>query len=294
VTEPRPVMDVVIRPARPEDKTSIADYTQDTFSWGDYVLDRFDAWLTAPDSQLMVATRGVGPPLAMARVVQLSPREIWMHAARVHPDHRRQGLGLSLNRAGLEWGRERGAVVARLLIEDWNEAAQQQVAKAGYRQVATWFHADQILGGDPRPGGRRYVSSEPLRPAPAPEVEGAYASWSTSELAVAGHGLFPIGWTMRQMGVGDLAGAAGQRTLWEGPPGWVVVQHTGEGFVWVPWMMATPEEADIMVETLLAKLRADGVGEIGMLLPKVPWLVAAAEAAGFDVHANGVWETPIP
>ena len=46
---------MTIRPARPDDKSAIATFTTDTFEWGDYVADAFDAWMEDPDGQILIA-----------------------------------------------------------------------------------------------------------------------------------------------------------------------------------------------------------------------------------------------
>lgn len=284
--------EVTIRPAVPADKAEIESFATNTFQWGDYVLDSFDAWLEDENSTVVVACVG-GSVRAMARSVQLSPEELWMHAARVHPDFRRRGLGLRMNEAGMAWGKERGAVVARLMVEDWNEAAQAQVAKGGYRRVADWFYASRSVSGSrPSRSATGVRPPEPLRLAPVPEVEAAYMSWATSELARAGHGLGGVRWHMRLMRIEHLLEAAKARHLWEAPSGWLAIEPDAEG-AWVSWAMTTPGEADTLVEALMTKLRADGLPSVSVLLPRVPWLVAAFEASGFDVHPNGIWERPI-
>lgn len=283
-------MDVEIRPARPEDKAAIAAFTENTFAWGDYVDGSFDDWLVTADSAVLVAI-ATGRPVAMARVVQLSPDEIWLHAARVHPDHRRQGLGLALNHACLDWGRGRGAVVARLMVEDWNEAARLQVERGGYRRVADWFYARRAnLDPPASPTGPGLRPPEPLRIAPRPEAESAFMSWSTSELARAAHGLRGERWHFRQMTMDHLVEDAEQRRLWEAPSGWISIEHGPEGGAWVGWLMTTPGEAELLVEALLTKLRSDGAASVSVLLPRLPWLIAAFEASGFEVHPNGIWE----
>ncbi|MDH3499926.1 MAG: GNAT family N-acetyltransferase [Acidimicrobiia bacterium] len=283
-------MDIEIRPARPDDRAAIAAFTEDTFAWGDYVPDSFDDWLAAADSEVLVATTA-GTPVALARVVQLSPDEIWLHAARVQPSHRRQGLGLALNRACLQWGRDRGAVVARLMIEDWNEAARLQVERGGYRRIANWFHARrEVHDPPPSPTGPGLRPPEPLRIAPRPEAEGAFMSWSTSELARAAHGLRGERWHFRQMTIDHLIQDAERRHLWEAPSGWISIEHGPDGNAWVAWLMTTPGEAELLVAALLTKLRSDGAMSVSVLLPRLPWLIAAFEASGFDVHPNGIWE----
>lgn len=284
---------VVIRGAQPGDLDAVAAFTSGTFEWGDYVTDSFLEWLDNDQSSVLVAERD-GDVVAMCRVVLLAPREIWLHAARVHSEHRRQGIGRVLNEASLQWGRARGAVVARLMVEESNEAAQLQVEAAGYRRVAEWFHATKsVLDTARRRDGPGLREPEPLRPAPAQEVDGAYMSWSTSELARAAHGLIGERWHMRHMTVDDVYSAVRDRALWEAPSGWVMIQRDGEDSAWVPWLMTTAGEADTLVETLLTKLRGDGVATVSVLLPRTPWLVAAFEASRFSVHANAVWELAI-
>ena len=279
-----------VRPARASDKTSIAAFTADTFTWGDYVAQSFDTWLETPGSRTFVATIDEAP-VALSRVVSLSGDEIWLHGARVHPHHRRRGLGTALNAASLDWGRDRGAIVARLMVEDWNEAARSHVEQAGYRRVATWFFARRsVEGSRPSRDGPGIRPPEPLRSAPPQEVEGAYMSWSTSELARAAHGLVGQRWHMRRMTVHDLFADATARMLWEAPSGWISIDGSNADDVWVRWMMSTAGEADTLVAALMTKLRSDGVEMVGCLLPKVPWLVAAFESSGFEVHSNAVWE----
>src|SRR5690606_7803367 len=159
-------MAVSIRPAEARDAEVIAGFTQNTFSWGDYVADAFLDWLADEDAAVPVATDDHDRPIALARVRMLSDRESWLSAARVHPDHRRKGLGSALNDWCVEWSRQRGAAVARLEIETWNEPAQNQVRRLGYRHVATVVDAHREAGrAEIEPatnGGRRTPAEERL------------------------------------------------------------------------------------------------------------------------------------
>ena len=145
---------MTIRPARPDDKTVIAAFTTDTFSWGDYVADAFDSWMDDPNGQILIAANDADEAIGMARVSLLSSTEAWAQAARVHPDNRRQGIGGRLTEAGEIWAAGQGALVMRLITEDWNEPAQRQVEKSGYRMVAHWAMAEKS-------------SVVPFRPFPA-------------------------------------------------------------------------------------------------------------------------------
>jgi ribosomal protein S18 acetylase RimI-like enzyme len=282
-----------IRPAEPADLERIVEFTTGTFPWGDYVPAAFLNWLETPNSVVLVGL-AEGSPVGIVRAVMLSERELWLHAARVDPAHRRRGHGKALNVAGQEWGRRRGAQVARLMVEDWNTAPQHQVRELGFRQVARWFHASrQVPGSKRRPGGPGLREPEPLRIAPGPDAEGAYASWSTSVLARAGHGLIGVRWHMRSMRIEDLTSAAAGNRMWESPAGWITIEVDDGHGAWVSWLMTTASEADNLIETTLTKLRGDGIETVEVLLPRVPWLISTMESAGFDVHPNTVWEVPL-
>jgi len=236
--------------------------------------------------------------IAVSRVIALSPREVWLGAARVHPDHQRQGIGGVLNAASVSWGRARGAIVAGLLTENDNMAARGQVAKLGYREVAHWFYASRILDAngsvDPAADGMHPDESpQPLSIAPAVDIEPAYLSWSGSELAHAAHGLYPVHWAFRRMSIDDLIQAVHARHLYEAPSGWVVMIPDGAGSVRIPWLVTIADDGYSFLRALTARVVADRHTHIGLLLPAVPWLRAAAEQAGFTVVRNTVWNLEI-
>lgn len=278
-------MQVSVRPARPSDKAAIGAFTRDTFSWGDYVFDAFDDWMEADEGVVLVAADGNDVAVAVSRAVRMSDSEIWLHAARVHPDHRRQGIGQALSTASLEWGQGAGARVARLMVEGDNEIAQGQVAKAGYRKVASFFSASRRV---PQPAAR-LMPYEPLRPAPIHEVETAFSAWTTSDLARVGHMLYPRRWSMRAIQLDDLANAANTRGFWECPEGWVVLEFDDDG-AFIPWMSTIPTYAGDLVSSVMARLENDRVPAVWALLPHVRWLIDAFEANDFDISFNGVWE----
>ena len=74
-----------VRLARLQDQTAIAEFTRDTFEWGDYVAEAFPDWLKTPDAAVFVATDESEPAIAVSRVVQLSRHEVWLHGPRVQP-----------------------------------------------------------------------------------------------------------------------------------------------------------------------------------------------------------------
>jgi GNAT superfamily N-acetyltransferase len=280
-------MSLSIRRARADDRDAIAAFTVDTFSWGDYVADEFAGWLDEPGTAMHVATDDRDVPVALGRATMLSPTEVWFHAARVRPDRRGRGIAGDLALTLMDWARDTGAVVGRLLIEDWNEAAARHVAKIGFRPVAA-FTLGVLAVGDASPvpagnGGKRAPARLRARPAGSAEAEPAYSSWSVGPLGRASRGLFGVRWAFRRLSTSDLTEAAKHDTLWEIGAGWAVATR-GDSGLEVPWIETRPEDAGDLVRALIDLGSSVGVESIRVWLPTTDWLVREARREGFEIH----------
>lgn len=284
----------ILRSGRASDLEAVAAFTTGTFSWGDYVAESFLDWLGDEDTAVVVATDEDDVPIALARVRMLGPREGWISAARVHPDHRRKRIGSALNDWCVRWVADQGGAVARLQIETWNEAAHNQVLQLGYRPVASVVNAVRpVSTAKMTPvtnGGRRVPAEERLDRAPKAEAEGAYIAWSTSDLARAAHGLFPVErWTWRRMTPDDVH----QARAWFCPSGWVLAEDE-EGELTVRWMVCTPDDADLLVRATVDLAHERHSSAVHIVVPAVDWLQAALDANGFKTeHPTRIYEKPL-
>jgi GNAT superfamily N-acetyltransferase len=283
-----------IRPAVPADKTAIAAFTTETFTWGDYVVEAFDEWLDDDSGMLLIATDDANQAVAMARWTFVAPGEVWGQGARVHPDHRRRGISSALTEAGAVWAKERGGKVLRLLTEEWNEAARGQVSKSGFRLVSKWNLWIRSIG-DAAPkvagnGGRRVPSEERLMPARESEAGPAFLAWSGSPLVSATHGLISERWTWHHLRAGDLLSAAGRRALWACPAGWVIAEIDDDEArtFWVSWLMAARDDAYRLIRVTIDRAITDGSERIALMLPAVDWLDRAAKRAGLEDRYRGL------
>lgn len=286
--------DPILRPARQSDRVDIVEFTTDTFSWGDYVGDSFDGWLAADESLLGVVEVD-GRVAAIARAVLLSPSEAWLHAARVHPDHRRRGHASRLNDWLCGWAASQGAVVARLYIEDWNEAAQRQVSENRYRMVSQWVSARRRLGTEPDPttnGGRRVRGEEQLTAATPAEVDPAWAVWSGSDMTRSGRGLHPFGWLFRRLTRDDIERAVRDRELLHGPSGWVMARDDN-GTMVVPFVAAADDDLYRIVRAAVDRADRHEFGAMHVLVPDTPDVADALERAGFGLDRGQVWARPL-
>ncbi len=286
-------MAAAIRPAEARDLEAITSFTTATFDWGDYVADNFLEWLDEPDTRVAVALEDGDRPVAVARVRMLGPREGWLSAARVHPDHRRRGLGSALNDWCVDWVRQRGGVVARLQIETWNEPAHNQVERLGYRPVASVVNAFRSVPDESieptTNGGRRVPAGESLDRSPRAETDGAYIAWSTSELARASHSLFPVEpWAWRRMTPDDTRSAP----AWYCAFGWILAEEDESELV-VRWLVSTPDDAENLVRATVDLAVERGLEDVHLVVPAVGWLQAALDNNGFESGPSRIYEKPL-
>jgi ribosomal protein S18 acetylase RimI-like enzyme len=292
------VKGITIRPGRIEDAERVRSFTEDTFAWGDYVGREFPTWLDRPDELAIVAADDEGSAVAVARVGLLSEAEAWLSGARVHPDHRRQGIGSVMNDFGVEWSRERGAKVIRLATEETNTAARAQVEKLGYRAIARFALAVRAIESRTTPGsgpgsngGRRLTGTERLDLAPSAEADPAYLVWSTGDQARVAHQLFPAdGWAFRRLRPADLVAAAKARRLWTSPSAWVVTEEEDDE-MWVPLFITTIEDADRAAVALVDLAQERAAGLLRVMIPRVDWLEEALQRHQFQLaHPNLIYE----
>lgn len=282
----------VIRPAAAVDEAAIAAFTKDTFDWGDYVADSFAAWLEQPGSYMVVAVDDQDIAIAMNRGRLLSPTEAWFHAARVHPDWRGRGIAGEMAAKLRTWAGEEGAVVGRLLIEDWNESSIRHVEKIGFRRVASVVRATKPIGdASPSPdgnGGRRIPSRLRARPAHATEATPAFSSWSVGELGRATRGLVGSHWTYARLTVDNLVSAAKHGAFWEIGAGWAVTDIEGDTLE-VGWLETRPDDAADLLRALIDLALGSGVERIALWLPAIDWIVKDAKRLGFEAEPMGVF-----
>jgi GNAT superfamily N-acetyltransferase len=267
----------LIRPARTEDVALIVSWTQDTFSWGDYVPERLPGWIEDPGALVIVCVLDDDVPVALSRAELLSPVEAWLSAARVHPDHRRSGMGQAMNDHAVGWARDQGALVARLVVESDNEAAIGQVLRSQYRLSGEWVHATA-----PASTGRRLDNELRLRPGAAVDADAAWTFWSQSDLAAAARDLISLGWRWRKASHHDLEKAVEGHRFLQGAAGWAIIEINVEGTS-VRWLATTQADAPQLLQAL-RDLQRDSEGDrVELMAPALPWMIESLQREGFDL-----------
>jgi GNAT superfamily N-acetyltransferase len=271
------IMTGEVRTARADDLDHIVLWASETFEWGDYVPERFPAWLGDPEGVVLVVPDDADRPIALCHAVMLSAYEGWLEAARVHPNHRRSGLGTTLNHAGARWLADRGARVVRLAVEARNETAHGQVEKLGYRSICVWQHGGLVV--EPT---RRGPPAYRLRPGSPAEVDAAWVFWAGSDLAAEGRELIPHGWQWRRARPEDLVAAAKHGHFYQSPAGWVAVRQPDAGRLQTTFLATVTEDAPRLLDGLHDLGLDVGAEEVRVKMPGTPWAAEALTRAGAD------------
>ncbi|MDK1017789.1 MAG: GNAT family N-acetyltransferase [Actinomycetota bacterium] len=280
-----------IRVASHADIPAIVSFTTDTFEWGDYVPDRIEEWIDDPSGVVMLAVEEA-EPIALGRALLLSPSEAWMHAARVRSDRRGEGIAGDVGGVLLGWAQERGALVARLLIEDDNESSIRQVRKNGFRRMATVVRASLTIGAETsspaRDGKHRPPPPIEARPGKPLDASVVASEWPSSLCGRALRGLVANGWQFRTLTTSDVAGAALTDGLWELGASWALTRASGTSFE-VSLLDTGPSEAFEVICALIDVARERDAQGVSIWLADLAWLTRAAEAAGCTLSPSGVW-----
>ena len=289
-------MAYTIRPARPEDKTAITAFADDTFEWGDYIIEAFDDWVADASGVVVVAVDADDTAIALSRLGLQSATEAWLQGVRVRRDWRRQGVASALTDHLGRWALENGCRVMRLAVEAENTAARSQFQDSGFRPVGDWVQATRSIGeASPVPagnGGRRVPAEEQFVPAHSSETVPAFMSWSAGPLAKPTRGLFAVRSMWRRLAESDLERAARHEAFWIARPGWVVAARRGDQLE-VAWLETREDDAYDSMRALVdlaSKQEAEG---IAVTIPAVGWLTSAARRIGCDLFPVTVYERPL-
>jgi ribosomal protein S18 acetylase RimI-like enzyme len=261
-----------IRPATAADRDAVLAFCQETFTWGDYIADVWDHWLSDPDGILLVADVA-GQPVAVGHGRLLSATEAWLEGLRVQADHRRHGIADGMNAAGCDWAKARGATVARLATDSTNTPAIAQVTRLGFAPVAEFGH---WTAGAPAVG-----TDTGVRSAGAGDGPTIAAAWRASELHPAGGGLVAVGWAWRRMTAVDLDSAVpAGRLLLAGQGCGLLDAEAGE--TRMTWLGGPPAEWPRLLGGARRLAALGGLAEAAALLPRHAGLDAALAEAGFE------------
>ncbi|MBA0908110.1 MAG: GNAT family N-acetyltransferase [Nitrosarchaeum sp.] len=124
---------ILIRSAINSDKFSIFDFCKNTFSWGDYIQDVWDYWLS--EGNLLVIEKSY--PIGMCHSY-LSKNQIWIEGIRIDSNFRRQGLASKLVEYVELLAKAKQIEFSFMLIDTHNSASLSMAKNLNYKIFQTW------------------------------------------------------------------------------------------------------------------------------------------------------------
>lgn len=123
----------MIRDAINSDKFSVLNFCKDTFSWGDYIQDVWDYWLSEGNLLLIEKQYPVGICHAF-----FSKNQVWIEGIRINSNFRRQGLASELIKHIESLAKEKQISFSFMLIDTENSLSLSMVKNLNYQIFQTW------------------------------------------------------------------------------------------------------------------------------------------------------------
>ncbi|MBI5860312.1 MAG: GNAT family N-acetyltransferase [Nitrosarchaeum sp.] len=123
----------MIRDAINSDKFSVLNFCKDTFSWGDYIQDVWDYWLS--EGNLLLVEKQY--PVGMCHAF-FSKNQIWIEGIRIKSNFRRQGLASELIKHVESLAKEKQILFSFMLVDTKNSSSISMAKSLNYHIFQTW------------------------------------------------------------------------------------------------------------------------------------------------------------
>ena len=124
---------MTIREANALDKIPILKFCKDTFSWGDYIDQVWDFWLSEGHLFLFEKQFPVGICHAF-----YSDDQIWIEGIRIDPNFRRQKIASELVKHAESIGKRKDILFSYMLIDTENTSSISMATSLDYDIFETW------------------------------------------------------------------------------------------------------------------------------------------------------------
>ena len=123
----------MIRDVNALDKVQVLKFCKDTFSWGDYIDQVWDFWLSEGHLFLFEKQFPVGFCHAF-----YSKDQIWIEGIRIDPNFRRQKIASNLVTHAESIGKEKNVSFSYMLIDTENISSLSMAKSLDYDIFQTW------------------------------------------------------------------------------------------------------------------------------------------------------------
>jgi len=119
---------VQIRDAISHDKEFVLEFCKNTFSWGDYIVDVWDSWIS--EGKLFVVAEN-STIIGICHTAILD-EQVWIEGIRIHPKYRKQGYGRKIIEFAESYGKSKFCRIARMIIDSENNQSLKLAEFMGY------------------------------------------------------------------------------------------------------------------------------------------------------------------
>lgn len=125
-----------IQNARAVDKKVVFDFCKSTFSWGDYIHDVWDHWMS--EGNLFVLRDGKSAVAVCHAFIIDSSKQVWIEGIRVNPNYRRKGYAKKLVTHCEYVAKKYGCKTSCMLIESTNFKSLNLATNLNYSKSELW------------------------------------------------------------------------------------------------------------------------------------------------------------
>jgi GNAT superfamily N-acetyltransferase len=129
------------------DKEKILSFCQNTFSWGDYIEEVYDSWITEGELAILEENN---TPIGMCHgVPYIDEGMIWIEGIRVRDDYRRNGFAEKMVQHIERNAKNSGIKHASMIIESGNKPSLNLAEKIGYSTQKRWNYFSLVAKKNP-------------------------------------------------------------------------------------------------------------------------------------------------
>jgi len=125
---------VIIREAKASDKNLVLEFCKTTFSWGDYIEDVWDYWITE-GNLLVLIEKNI--PVAICHISFFNS-QVWIEGIRVNENFRKKGFAKALVLKSESIAKNKNCVISKMLIATNNKKSLNLADCMNYKKEETW------------------------------------------------------------------------------------------------------------------------------------------------------------
>lgn len=127
---------MTIRLAKISDKKSVLSFCKNTFSWGDYISQVWNDWIS--HGYFLVLSHNKCPIAICHASIINNVKHVWIEGIRVKKNFRRKGFAKKLIIKSEDIARQKNCKISQMLIESKNTSSLKLATSLNYEKKEKW------------------------------------------------------------------------------------------------------------------------------------------------------------